>query len=320
MADPPAAPTRATTIEELEALHAAIFTRESRERGLSLELRPSDVVISPFAKSGTTWLQQIAHGLRTRGSMAFDEITAVTPWIEVAHDLGWDLDAPQVAEPRVFKSHTAWHDVPKGGRYIVSFREPGDAFMSLFRFFEGFLIEPGAIDVETLFRHRFPPGSPERQGYWRHLASWWERRHDDDVLLLAYEDMKEDLPGTVRRVARLMEIELDDELLEIVVRQSSRAFMLEHADKFDDLPVRRLGVERGVLPPGIDARKVTSGARAPHRRRLPPKLERELDATWREWVAPRFGLEGYGALRRELQELNASGEGDRRASPRRRSR
>ena len=93
--------SRATTVEELGAVLGKYFSKESREQGLAFQPKSSDIIISPYAKCGTTWLQQIVHGLRTGGSMDFDEITAVTPWIEIAHDVGWDLDANQVAEPRL---------------------------------------------------------------------------------------------------------------------------------------------------------------------------------------------------------------------------
>jgi membrane protein len=111
------APRRATTVQEMEELLVRSFPRN--ERWQAFQPRPSDIIITPYAKCGTTWLQQIAHGLRTRGSMDFNEITEVTPWIENAALLGWDLDAEQAANPRLFKSHLAWREVPKGARYIV---------------------------------------------------------------------------------------------------------------------------------------------------------------------------------------------------------
>ncbi len=75
---------RATTTEELEIILGRFFDEASRVRGLAFKPHRSDIIISPYAKCGTTWLQQFAHGLRTRGSMEFDEINAVTPWIEIA--------------------------------------------------------------------------------------------------------------------------------------------------------------------------------------------------------------------------------------------
>src|SRR5215468_957971 len=106
--------------------------------------RATDVVISPFAKCGTTWIQQVVHGLRTRGDMDFDDISRVVPWIETARDLGLDLEAPQRGEPRGYKSHLPYNLVPKGARYIVSIRDPKDVLVSSFRFAEGWFFEVGS--------------------------------------------------------------------------------------------------------------------------------------------------------------------------------
>jgi aryl sulfotransferase len=51
--------------------------------------------------TGTTWVTQICHSLRTRGDMAFDEITEVVPWDICALDCGQDLDAEQVGRPGI---------------------------------------------------------------------------------------------------------------------------------------------------------------------------------------------------------------------------
>jgi hypothetical protein len=106
--------SRATSVETLGAKFAAMFDEETHKLGLAVKLRPSDVVITPFGKSGTTWTQQIVHCLRTRGDMDFDDISRVVPWIEISPALGIDLDAEQKANPRAFKSHLAWSEIPLG--------------------------------------------------------------------------------------------------------------------------------------------------------------------------------------------------------------
>ena len=79
--------------------HAGRSTARSRLQSAG----PADVLIATYPKAGTTLMQQIVHGLRTGGDMDFDEITEVVPWLEVAHDVGLDLDAPQRAEPQGFQ-------------------------------------------------------------------------------------------------------------------------------------------------------------------------------------------------------------------------
>ena len=294
--------SRAKNVEELESVLNKVFDETKIPLGLAFQPKPNDIIIATYAKCGTTWLQQIVHGLRTRGSMEFDEINSVTPWIEIAFDVGWDLDAPQVAEPRVFKSHVSWHDIPKGARYIVSFRHYQNAIVSFYRFFEGWFFEPGTISLETLTHWRWPRDEADKQGYWYHLASWWEQRQNQDVLLLCYEDMQADLPGTVRKIARFMDIILDDDLLEIVTRQSSRDFMLAHGHQFNERHIREIGGKRAGLPIAIDSKKVTRGTPNEARYQLSSALKKELDDIWQEQVQSKFGFKNYEELRRAIKE------------------
>ena len=91
---------RPTTVEQMAEKLDLFFTEQGVAKGLQFQPRADDVLIATYPKCGTTWMQQIVHGLRTTGSMEFSEITQVTPWIEAAFDLDWDLEAEQVGTPR----------------------------------------------------------------------------------------------------------------------------------------------------------------------------------------------------------------------------
>ena len=79
---------------------------ESMRIGETYQLRPTDVIVVSFPKTGTTWTQNCCEQLRTgAGGYDFDDITIRQPWIEFAYDLGQDLDDEQVANPRIFKTH-----------------------------------------------------------------------------------------------------------------------------------------------------------------------------------------------------------------------
>ena len=261
----------------------------------AFEPHPSDVVIAPFAKCGTTWLQQVVHGLRTRGDMDFDDISRVVPWIETSRDLGLDLEAPQRGHPRAFKSHLSWDLVPKGARYVVSIRDPKDVLVSLYRFMEGWFFEPGTVSIAEFSRGHFLSRG-EGRDYWSHLRSWWEHRRDANVLLLCYEHMHLDLESTVRRVAAFAGIALDDELLRLVVRHSSLEFMLAHKDKFDDRLMREHSERVAALPLGSDSAKVRRGEVGGHLRELPPEIASELDGVWREEIEAKLGFPDYASL------------------------
>jgi len=287
---------RATTLEELYSKMGCLVSSEGHNAGLGFVPRPTDVIIAPYAKCGTTWLQQIVHSLRTGGDLDFDDISRVVPWIETAYDLGLDLDAEQRAEPRAFKSHLAWHDVPKGARYVVAVRDPRDALVSAYRFFEGWFFEPGTISIEAIGRARFVEG----RGYYTHLASWWPRRHDDEVLLLAYEQMNTNPEGTVRRVARFIGLDANEERLAIACEQSSLGSMLENKDKYDDAMMRALSERACGLPPDGDSSKVRADGAGSHGPELSAALLDDLDSTWCDTIGAEFGLRNYEALLAQL--------------------
>jgi hypothetical protein len=291
---------RATNLESFEALLAPMGTPEGRQRGLDFALRPSDIVVTPFGKSGTTWLQQITHTLRTRGDMDFDDISRVCPWIEIPTDLGLDLNAEQKANPRIFKSHYDAGLIPMGGRYIVACRNPQDAAFSMYKFFEGWILEPGAVSADDFVRGTFIESGNGQDGgrgdYWTHLASWWARRNDPDVLFMAFEHMKEDLTGTIRKVASFMEIELDDSLLSITEEHASLPFMQKNKDRFDDRMIRERSVKVSGLPIDSDSAKVRNGRVGESREHLGAAVVAELDGVWREKITAHLGFEDYEAM------------------------
>ena len=275
----------------MRELQGQLFDRELIAKGMALQLRPTDVVITPWGKSGTTWTQQIVHTLRTRGDMDFDDISRVVPWIEMSPLLGIDLDAEQRATPRAFKSHLPATTVPKGGRYINVSRNPADVLVSNFKFMEGWFFEPGAIDIEEFARETFF----KTNDYYDHLKSWWPRRNDPDVLFLAYELMLKDSSASIKRIAQFIGVALDDELLALTLEHSTIEFMLAHKNRFDDALMRELSERDGRLPPGSDSAKVRAG-KAGSGSVLSEQLRTDLDERWRSQMLELTGCEDYEAL------------------------
>jgi hypothetical protein len=292
-------PKRATSISELEAIFQKFRTPESESFGLAYQPNATDIFVVTPAKCGTTWMQQIVHGLRTRGSMDFDEITRVVPWIEMAKDMEIDIHKPQVANPRAFKTHKDLDNVPKGGKYICVVRDPKDAMLSLYRFFEGWVMEKDAISIKDFAIDFYKDG----RGYWDHVNAMWKRHKDKDVLALCYENMIEDLPGTVERVADFMEIKLDPELKDIVVRQSDFHFMKEHNRQFDDHIVREIRNAVCGIPMDGTTSKVKNGKVGESKNHVPEEVRAEFDAIWNQQVTPKIGLRSYDDLRKELQVM-----------------
>jgi hypothetical protein len=273
-------------------------TEANVARGLAYQTRPADIFISPYAKCGTTWMQQIVHGLRSGGSMDFDEITEVMPWIELAHDMGMDPEAPQVAHPRVFKSHLGWDGIPKGGRYIVVFRDPIDAMVSLYNFFDGWIFERGAIAL-TDFADYYLARDDNKGSYWGHAKSWWLQRDRPEVLLVCFEQMKKDLPGIVNRVADFIDSAIAREVRDIATAQASLDFMKQHERQFDDHLVRQTRDAALGLPAGGHTSKVKKGQSGAGKAMVSDEVRQKFALRWQETMKD-FGLESYDDLYRKL--------------------
>ncbi len=287
---------RARTYDEFQEKIATLFATEN-DANAEFVPRPTDVIISPFPKCGTTWLQQMVHSLRTDGDMDFEDIYDVVPWIDMKYLLGIDLDADQRAEPRAFKSHRPWTEIPKGCRYIVSFRNPKDAVVSHFRFMEGWLIEPGTVSIDEYVTRRFPDRT-DRLDYWTHLESWMSQRNNPDVLLLTFEAMKADLETAVRRVADFIGVD-GESAIATATEHSSFEFMSRHKAPFDEPALRLMSEEIAGIPPGSDSSKVRTG-RVGDRRELAPETIAALDAVWRDIIEARLGYATYGDLQQDL--------------------
>lgn len=297
---------RARTIGQLIDLFAALGPSPDQVAAYRpLEPQPGDVVITPFGKCGTTMLQQMFHQLRmavSAGLMAgdddFDDISRVVPWIETSIALdAVDINAPQKAQPRGFKSHLHYEGLPPGMRYIVTLRDPKEAYMSMYHFFEGWFFEPGTVQPEE-FMPMWHSGGPTQLDYATHLLSWWARRDEADTLVLSYRWVIANKREAIRRMADLCGLEADDAVIGMAERKTDRAFMLDHSDKFDDLLMRGLAHEKAGIPLISDSSKVRG--EGDRRLPIPPAIAAEIDALWAERIAPVTGHADFAALAADL--------------------
>eukprot|EP00045_Choanoeca_perplexa_P010333 m.104366 g.104366 ORF g.104366 m.104366 type:complete len:315 (-) comp15239_c0_seq1:1414-2358(-) len=293
-------------IRQMKERLSGLETEEGRRKGLSFVPKDSDIFVVTTPKAGTTWMQQICHQLRTAGSMDFDEISEVTPWIELAHDLDQDLNATQVAEPRVFKTHCWYDHVPKGGKYIVVVRNPVDVAYSFFKFFRGWYFQPGEVDLRSFLNEFWlsrgtPASEMQNASYHHHLLSWYSHRHDPNVLWVFFEDMKQDLASTVKRVDAFLGLDSNESTLALATEQSSFAFMKAHESQFDEHITKMKRNPACGLPvdAGMHGSKVNSGRTGAAKEAMPEDVHQAITAKW-QLVEAETGYATYEAMREGL--------------------
>ena len=242
--------------------------------------RDGDIVVSVPLKSGTTWMMNIVHQLRSGGDADFFDIYAEVPWLEIrprpdsrSEDLVAGFDAMGRDRRRAFKTHSG-PDVlpyqrPRPGlevRYVVVVRNPDEAIASIRPFmdahtdawFEVWNISRDAYvgpDFETFFAERSSILVPAIFGF---VAAWWPLRHASNVLLVHFADLKRDQEGSVRRVADFLGFQPTTAQLSRILEYTSFAWMKAHEEKFE---ARSVG-DVVMLDPGAMIRKGKVGASA----------------------------------------------------------
>jgi len=217
----------------------------SLERATSYQPRDGDVFVVTQMKCGTTWMEHVVFQVLYRGAGDLVEsgrtLYSVAPWLEGRKSVPID-QAPTLGSERpsrIIKSHLPAQLCPEapGARYIYVARHPVSCFASCVDFVATNVgaMAPAMPAYEEWF---LSPGLMWWGTWSDHVKGWWDRsRRDANVLFVYFEDMKRDLPGTVKRVAEFLGVPpLTAAELDSAVRKTSFAYMQEHQDNFEMHP------------------------------------------------------------------------------------
>jgi hypothetical protein len=241
--------------------YSSFLTDSDRWQGF--RFRAGDIIISTPAKCGTTWTQMICALLVFQTPDLPRPLDLLSPWLEMRLRKKaevFDLYEAQT-QRRFIKSHTPLDGLPaeKGITFISVGRDPRDAALSWNRHMENLdmptafsalaaAIEPGDEFAPPPHRRTFTDGR-EALLHWvddptppdevamslagtiHHLASFWEVRSRDDVVLLHYDDLRADLEGEMRRLADRLDIKVPDDRWPALVQAASFGEMRRRADE-----------------------------------------------------------------------------------------
>ena len=194
----------------------------------AVKLRPDDVWIVTYPKSGITWTQQIVRLIINRGENDEKNLTDAVPWVEAFNTMfpGYErINLDEMASPRAFKSHFPYDQMPCGppnatlGKYIYVVRNPKDVFVSYFIHASSFQAIPQQ-ECDVYFE-QFLQGEVSYGSYFDHVLSWWAHKDDNNVLILKYEDMKKDLPSAVATIAKFIGQDISKELVDEIAYRTT---------------------------------------------------------------------------------------------------
>ena len=215
----------------------------------NFKFRDDDIVVATYAKSGTTWMQQIVGQLIFNGAENVD-VHALSPWVDLRIIPQPVIDGlEQQTQRRFVKTHLPVDALvfsPKA-KYIFVGRDGRDAVWSLFNhhinatdgYFTAFNDTPGRVgprlergsdSVRDFYDAWFKGDGFPYWPVWENIRSWWNIRHLPNIKLVHFNDLKKDLAGSIKAVGDFLEIYPDSQTLKKIVEHCTFDYMKNHAE------------------------------------------------------------------------------------------
>jgi aryl sulfotransferase len=211
--------------------------------------RDDDIVISTYAKSGTTWMQQIISQLIFDGQEGLN-VSEMSPWVDLRIMPREALAAlDQQTHRRFVKTHLPVDALlfSHKAKYIYVGRDGRDMVWSLFNHYSnandhwydalnntpgrlGPAIERPPGTPQELFRQWFEQDGAPFWSYWENVRSWWNIRELPNVKLVHFNDLKSDLPGSIRDIGDFLGLKPDPQTFQKIVDHCSFNYMKSHAE------------------------------------------------------------------------------------------
>lgn len=194
------------------------------------KFRDDDIVIATYAKSGTTWMQQIVAQLLFKGDPTL-EVAEMSPWLDLRVPPK-QVKLPQVEAQRhrrIIKTHLPADALvysPKA-KYIYIARDGRDVVWSMYNhhananqgWYEALNDTPGRVgppiekpptDIRQYWRDWMDKDGHPFWSFWENIRTWWQLRTLPNILFIHFNDLKRDMPGEMRRIAQFLDIPIDE--------------------------------------------------------------------------------------------------------------
>ncbi|MCH7806811.1 MAG: sulfotransferase domain-containing protein [Proteobacteria bacterium] len=213
--------------------------------------RDDDIIISTYAKSGTTWMQQIIAQLLFNGTEDL-EVAEMSPWLDLRFPpKEVKLPALEAQTHRRFvKTHLPVDALvfSPDAKYIYIGRDGRDVVWSFYNhhvnanqdLYDALNNTPGLVgpafappqdDIRQYFLDWLDQDGFPLWSFWENLRTWWEIRALPNVKLVHFANLKADMGGEIRAIADFLDIPIDQAKWLAILEHCSFDYMKAHAAK-----------------------------------------------------------------------------------------
>jgi len=213
--------------------------------------REDDIIIATYAKSGTTWTQQIIAQMLF-GPDPELEVAEMSPWLDLRVPPR-EVKLPAVeaqTHRRFLKTHLPLDALvfSPEAKYLYIGRDGRDVVWSMHNhhananrlWYEALNDTPGRVgppigpppaDVRQYWREWLDGDGHPFWPFWENVRTWWEVRDLPNVLFVHFADLKRDMPTQMRRIAGFLGIPVDETKWDTILEYCSFGWMKRHAAK-----------------------------------------------------------------------------------------
>uniref|UniRef100_A0A670IMI8 Sulfotransferase n=1 Tax=Podarcis muralis TaxID=64176 RepID=A0A670IMI8_PODMU len=204
----------------------------------------------------THWMSEVLALIRSHGDPSWVQNALVwdrAPWIEAADGLKEALKYPP---PRLLSTHLPFQVLPPlqsqafflCKEVVYTMCNPRDEMVSGYHFFQGFkdLKDSGTMEM---YLERFLSGEVLFGSWFDHVKGWMEMKDRANIFFITYEELQQDLPGSVQRICCFLGKELNSQQIESVVENASFHKMKDNKmSNFSLIPDDIFDHTKGKLP------------------------------------------------------------------------
>ncbi|MFT5048718.1 MAG: aryl sulfotransferase [Chlamydiales bacterium] len=270
-----------------------------------LKFRDDDIVIATYAKSGTTWLQQIIAQMMFAGDPEL-EVAEMSPWVDLRVPPK-EIKLPVIeaqTHRRFLKTHLPVDALVYSpqAKYVYIGRDGRDVVWSLYNhhvnanqiWYDALNDTPGRvgppIEPPPADLHQYWSDWLERDGFpfwsfWENASTWWAQRELPNILFVHFTNLKHDMPAEMRRIAAFLDIPIDESRWDDILEYCSFDWMKRNATK--SVPLGGAFWDAGAevfINKGVNGRW-TETLTATDVAEYEARAEKELGAECARWLA-----------------------------------